>query len=313
MTLVSPKALRQTEQSVLDALHRKERSRGGTILKLTLLITVVSTLLILFTMLARVITQAMPVITNRGTAFLTDSIGSEPGKVGVWPGLYGSFWIGLGVVLLSIPIGVAAAIYLEEYASSTSRLNRVLVINIRNLAGVPAVIYGVLGLTIFVGWLKPVTQGKTVLAAALTLAVLVLPVVIITAAEAIRAVPRGLREAGYGLGANRWEVTRDHTLPYAMPGILTGTMLALARALGEAAPLILIGAITGLLPRTSLDGPFTALPMLIYRWSGLPSKRTEVDWEHAAAAAGLVLLILVLFFNIAAIALRNRFERRRDG
>ena len=135
----------------------------------------------------------------------------------------------------------------------TSRIERFIVVNIRNLAGVPAVIYGVLGLTIFVGWLRPVTNGQTVIAAALTLAVLVLPIVIITSSEAIRAVPQGIREAGYGVGATRWEVTRDHVLPYAAPGILTGTVLALARALGEAAPLIILGAITGLLPDHVVD------------------------------------------------------------
>ena len=128
----------------------------------------------------------------------------------------------------------------------------------------PAVIYGVLGLIIFVEWLAPITSGETVISAALTMAVLVLPIVIITSMEAIRAVPQGLRDAGYGVGASRWEVTRDHVLPYAAPGILTGTVLSIARALGEAAPLIIIGAITGLLPSTSLDGRFTALPMLIY-------------------------------------------------
>ncbi|MSV93255.1 MAG: ABC transporter permease subunit, partial [Actinobacteria bacterium] len=171
-----------------------------------------------------------------------------------------------------------------------------------------------LGLIIFVGWLKPVTNGGTVVAAALTLAILVLPVVIITSMEAIRAVPMGLRDAGYGVGASRWEVTRDHVVPYAMPGILTGTVLALARALGEAAPLIMIGAITGLLPETSLSGKFTAIPMLIYSWSGRPdSSGGNIGWSNAAAGAGLVLLALVLVFNIIGIFLRNHFEAKRVG
>lgn len=139
---------------------------------------------------------------------MSGTIGSEPGKVGIWPGLFGSFAIGIGVLLIAVPLGIGAAIYLEEYAEQ-NRLNRFVVVNIRNLAGVPAVIYGVLGLIIFVGWLKPVTNGGTVVAAALTLAILVLPVVIITSMEAIRAVPMGLRDAGYGVGASRWEVTRS--------------------------------------------------------------------------------------------------------
>jgi phosphate transport system permease protein len=256
----------------------------------------------------------MPVIQNQGADFITGTIGSDPSRTGIWPGLYGSFFIGLGVILVAIPLGVAAAVYLEEYASQRNRITRLIMVNIRNLAGVPAVIYGVLGLIIFVEWLEPVTQGESVIAAALTMAVLVLPIVIITAMEAVRAVPQGLRDAGYGVGASRWEVTRDHVLPYAAPGILTGTVLSIARALGEAAPLIIIGAITGLLPRTSVDGPFTALPMLIFDFSGRANTPgVEVTWSNVAAAAGLVLLVLVLFFNTAAVLLRNRFEKQRTG
>jgi phosphate transport system permease protein len=271
------------------------------------------TLLTLFALLARIVTQAIPALTEKGTGFLTDTIGSEASKVGIWPGLFGSFGIGLGVLVIAVPLGVGAAIYLEEYAKQNA-VTRFIVVNIRNLAGVPAVIYGVLGLIIFVGWLKPVTNGGSVIAAALTLATLVLPIVIITSMEAIRAVPRGLRDAGYGIGASRWEVTRDHVIPYAMPGILTGTVLSLARALGEAAPLIMIGAITGLLPETSLSGKFTAIPMLIYSWSGRPDPgESSVGWSNAAAAAGLVLLVLVLAFNIVGILLRNHFEAKRVG
>ena len=144
---------------------------------------------------------------------------------------------------------MAAAIYLEEYASAQNRWTQIILVNIRNLAGVPAVIYGVLGFIIFVKWIDPVTFGDSVIAAGLTMAVLVLPIVVITSMEAIRAVPQGLRDGGFGVGASRWEVTRDHVLPYAAPGILTGTVLSLARALGEAAPLIIVGAITGFLPR----------------------------------------------------------------
>jgi phosphate transport system permease protein len=282
-------------------------------LGVVLLVAVSFTLLTLFALLARIITQAIPALTEKGTGFLTDTIGSEASKVGIWPGLFGSFGIGLGVLLIAVPLGVGAAIYLEEYAKKNA-MTRFIVVNIRNLAGVPAVIYGVLGLIIFVGWLKPVTNGGSVIAAALTLAILVLPVVIITSMEAIRAVPSGLRDAGYGIGASRWEVTRDHVMPYAMPGILTGTVLALARALGEAAPLIMIGAITGLLPETSLSGKFTAIPMLIYSWSGRPdSGESSVGWSNAAAAAGLVLLVLVLAFNVVGILLRNHFEAKRVG
>ena len=313
MALVSPTAVAVTRDNVRDRLTRRDSDVRGRVLLGVLLFTILVTLLILFTLIGRIITEAWPVVTERNVAFLTDSLASTPDDSGIWPGLYGSFFIGLGVILVAIPLGVAAAIYLEEYAS-TSRFTQFILVNIRNLAGVPAVIYGVLGLIIFVGWLRPATQGATVIAAGLTIAVLVLPIVIITASEAIRAVPQGLRDAGYGVGASRWEVTRDHVLPYAAPGILTGTVLSLARALGEAAPLIIIGAITGFLPSTSVDGKFTALPMLIYSWSGRPDPADSVlGWSNVAAAAGLVLLMLVLAFNAAAIVLRTRFERKRTG
>jgi phosphate transport system permease protein len=314
MVLSRPSDAGKTAREVVAAgLTRRERDVPGLLMLVALLVASGFTLLVLFTLLAQVVTDAAPKLQESGTAFLTDTIGSDPAEVGIWPGIYGSFFIGLGVVVLAIPLGVSAAVYLEEY-STQNRFTRFAMVNIRNLAGVPAVIYGVLGLTIFVQWLDPITGGETVISAALTMATLVLPIVIITSMEALRAVPQGLRDAGYGVGASRWEVTRDHVLPYAAPGILTGMVLSIARALGEAAPLIIIGAITGLLPRTTLDGPFTAIPILIYNWSGRPDDpNSDIGWTNAAAAAGLVLLVLVLFFNAAAIYLRNRFERTRVG
>ncbi len=315
MALITPAAAGRTARDVVAVrLTSRDRDPFGIVMLILLLGAAGLTMLLLLTLLATIINDAWPVVTNQGVDFVTGTIGSDPATIGVWPGVYGSFFIGLGVVIVSIPLGVAAAIYLEEYASQNNRFTRTILVNIRNLAGVPAVIYGVLGLIIFVQWLEPMTSGKTVISAGLTMAVLVLPIVIITSMEAIRAVPQGLRDAGYGVGASRWEVTRDHVLPYAAPGILTGTVLSIARALGEAAPLIILGAITGLLPSTSLDGRFTALPMLIYSWSGRPDQPGEViGWANAAAAAGLLLLVLVLFFNVAAILLRNRFEKRRVG
>ncbi len=313
MAIVTESQRSITRSEVHQTITRQSKHLPSIALGVVLLIAVSFTLLTLFALLARIVTQAIPALTEKGTGFLTDTIGSEASKVGIWPGLFGSFGIGIGVLLIAVPLGVGAAIFLEEYAKQNA-VTRFIVVNIRNLAGVPAVIYGVLGLIIFVGWLKPVTNGGSVIAAALTLAILVLPIVIITSMEAIRAVPRGLRDAGYGIGASRWEVTRDHVIPYAMPGILTGTVLSLARALGEAAPLIMIGAITGLLPETSLSGKFTAIPMLIYSWSGRPdSGESSVGWSNAAAAAGLVLLVLVLAFNIVGILLRNHFEAKRVG
>jgi phosphate transport system permease protein len=314
MSLVTPTALSGVRSDVRAALTRRERNVGGLALQVLMLLALLVTMLILFTLLGRVLQGALPLLSVRGTTFLTETIGSDPDTVGIWPGLYGSFFIGLGVLVLAVPLGIAAAVYLEEYADQRRWYNRMVMVNIRNLAGVPAVVYGVLGLVIFAGWLEPLTAGKTVLAAALTLAVLVLPIVIITASEAIRSVPQGLRDAGFGVGASKWEVTRDHVVPYAAPGILTGTMLSLARALGEAAPLILLGAITGRLPETGLTERFTAIPMLIYSWSAKadPTDAT-VSFSNAAASAGLVLLALVLLFNLTAILMRGRYEKRRVG
>jgi len=255
-------------------------------------------------------------LTGRLGDFLAGSLRSQPEASGVLQGLRGTFFIGVFTIVFAFPLGIGAAIYLEEYAHET-RLTRFIDLSIRNLAGVPSVVYGILGLAIFVKALGDLTgpeaQGRSVISAGLTLAILVLPIVIITAAEALRAVPDSLREAGFGVGATRWEVTRDHVLSYAAPGILTGTVLALARALGEAAPLILVGAVTGFLsggtsfsPAT-LDDRFTAMPIVITTWAGRPG----AEWEQATAAAIVVLLVVVLAANAFAILLRNHYEKKR--
>jgi len=274
-------------------------------------------LLILIVLLYDVVEGGSDVLTSRLGDFLTGTLSAQASDAGVAQGLRGTFFIGVFTVVLAFPMGVAAAIYLEEYASK-GRLSRLVDINIRNLAGVPSVVYGILGFTIFVkamgGLTGPDANGRSVISAGLTLAVLVLPIVIITAAESIRAVPSGLREAGYGVGATRWEVVRGHVLPYAAPGILTGTVLALARALGEAAPLILVGATTGFLsggadysPDT-LQDRFTALPIIITNWAGRPQE----GFPAATAAAIVVLLVVVLVANAAAILLRNHFDKKRS-
>lgn len=315
MAMMTASASGRAAADVVRAnLTRRERDLPGTLLLISLLATTVFTLTVLAALLAQVVGEGSPLLSHRGMAYLTDPIGSDPDSIGVWSGLYGSIGIGVVVLLVAIPTGIAAAIYLEEYANANSRLTKLIMVSIRNLAGVPAVIYGVLGFIIFVSWLDPVTSGSSVIAAGLTMAVLVLPIVVITSMEAIRAVPGGLRDAGFGIGASRWEVTRDHVLPYAAPGILTGTVLSLSRALGEAAPLIIVGAITGFLPATSLTGKFTALPILIYSWSGRAQPPgSAYSYTAAAAATAVILLILVMFFNGSAVYLRNRFERRRAG
>ena len=248
--------------------------------------------------------------------FLTTPNNATPEIAGVRTAVLGSIWLVIITVAFAVPVGVGAAIYLEEFAKPT-RLNDFIQTNINNLAGVPSIIYGMLGLAVLVRTLEPITSGslfgadapngRTVLAAGLTLGLLTLPVVIISSQEAIRAVPNSLRQAGMGLGATRWQTVRSQVLPVAVPGILTGTILAVARAIGETAPLLLVGA-AGFIT-TSPSGPFssfTALPIQIFDWTSRP----QPEWEHLAAAASLTLLVLLLTLNAAAVLLRNRYSRR---
>jgi phosphate transport system permease protein len=202
-----------------------------------------------------------------------------------------------------LPVGIGAAVYLEEYGKR-GRISRIIELNIANLAGVPSIVYGILGLALFVRYLA---FGRSILAAALTLALLILPVVIIASQEAIKAVPSSIRLGAYALGATRWEAVRHHVLPLALPGILTGTILALSRAIGEAAPLLLIGALAFLAftPRSLMDA-FTVIPIQIYNWVSKP----QAGFHELAAAASIVLLVLLLSMNAAAILLRNRYSRR---
>jgi phosphate transport system permease protein len=255
-------------------------------------------------------------------SFIANPQSPDPENAGVRTAILGSLLMILITILVAFPIGVGAAIYLEEYATD-NRLNRLIQTNINNLAGVPSIIYGMLGLAVFVRVLEPVTSGvafglagggetsqngRTILSAALTLALLVLPVIIINAQEAIRAVPRSLRQASYGLGATRWQTVWSHVLPNAMPGILTGTILAVSRAIGETAPLVVIGASTFI--TVDPNGPFakfTALPVQIYQWAARP----QAEFRNLAAAAIVVLLVLLLTLNAAAIMMRNRYSRRR--
>jgi phosphate transport system permease protein len=264
----------------------------------------------LLTLVADIVGRAWPVLAERGTDILTRPTSSQPGRAGVIQGIFGTGMMALFVAVFAFPIGIMTAIYLEEYAPD-NRLTRLISLNIRNLAGVPSVVYGLLGLSIFVLALGSLTGGRSMIAGGLTLAVLVLPIVIITAAEAIRAVPRTLREAGYGVGASRWEVTRQLVLPSAAPGILTGTVLALSRALGETAPLILAGAVLGGFSTGDKDiveqifGRYAVLPVTIFDWA----RRPQADFRELTAAAIVVLLVITLLANAIAIVLRNRFER----
>ncbi len=251
--------------------------------------------------------------------FLTTTMSDNPLVAGIRTGILGSLFVILIVIVVAFPIGIAAAIYLEEYASE-NRLNRLIQTNINNLAGVPSVIYGMLGLAFFVRALEPLTSGavfglsdpttangRTILSAGLTLALLILPVVIINSQEAIKAVPNSLREASYGMGATRWQTIWHHVLPNALPGILTGTILSISRAFGETAPLVIVGATTYITTDpNNLFSKFTTLPIQIYQWTARP----QDAYKNIAAAAIIVLLVLLLSLNAAAILLRNRFSRR---
>jgi phosphate transport system permease protein len=253
------------------------------------------------------------------TDFVSRPQTSEPFTAGVRTAILGSLWTILFTILLAFPIGVGAAIYLEEYAAE-NWFNRIIQTNINNLAGVPSIVYGILGLAIFVRTLEPLTSGevfglvnpttangRTVLSAGLTLGLLVLPIIIINAREAIRAVPRSLRNASFGVGATKWQTVWSHVLPNAMPGILTGTILAISRAIGETAPLVVVGASTAIsFDPNSPFSKFTTLPIQIYQWTSRP----QDEFQSLAAATILVLLILLLSLNASAVLLRNRFSRK---
>ena len=235
--------------------------------------------------------------------FLTSYPSRFPERAGILPALVGSVYVIVLTAVLAVPIGIAAAIYLEEYGTS-GRMARLIEINISNLAGVPSIIYGLLGLGLFV---RAMGMGRSVLAGAATLALLVLPVVILSTREALRAVPKSLREASLALGATRWQTVQRQVLPAALPGVFTGIILALSRAIGETAPLITIGALTYVpfLP-DGLRSPFTVLPIQIFNWVSRP----QAAFAANAAAGLLVLLVVLLAMNGAAILIRDRYQRR---
>ena len=246
--------------------------------------------------------------------FLTHYPSRRAAQAGILSPLVGTLWLLIITAIVAIPIGVGAGIFLEEFAAN-SLLAKVIEVNIGNLAAVPSIIYGLLALHVFVRLMNPITGGRSVLSGGLTLALLVLPIIIVATREALRAVPDSIRQAGYAIGTTRWQVVRDHVLPIAFPGILTGIILALSRAIGETAPLITIGALTfiaflpPLIPLTEgLRSPFTALPIQIYNWVSRPQEAFQI----AAAAAIIVLMTVLITMNATAIYLRNRFQQTRN-
>lgn len=314
-TIVASDSVRS---SVEAALLGRKRDWPGTVFSAVLLASLLASLLILVSLLWITIREAMPVFQDRGWDFVTSNTSSIASRAGVRQGLIGAFVLIGFVTVIALPTGIAAAIYLQEYARD-SRINRALISNIRNLAGVPSIVYGILGLVVFVQALRGFTGpgggalGLSYISGGLTLAVLVMPIVILITMEALRAVPRSIREGAYGVGATRWEMIRSHVLPYAAPGIFTGAILALARAFGETAPLLLVGATTSFFSNPSgqgvlevLQGFYTSLPTQIFSWARLP----RAQWGGNVSAAIVVLLVAILVVNALAIVLRNRYERK---
>jgi len=235
--------------------------------------------------------------------FMTSFDSRFPASAGIKAALFGTVWMMAFTIVIALPLGVATAIYLEEYATD-NWLTKFIQINIANLAAVPSIIYGLLGLQVFVRWLG---LGRSVLAGSLTMALLVLPIIIVASREAIRAVPSSMRDASLAVGASKWQTIRHHVLPYAIPGILTGNILAASRAIGETAPLITIGALTLVLytPSGPLD-TFTVLPIQIFNWVS----RAQVEFHDVAAAGIMVLMVVLLLMNSVAIFLRQRMRTR---
>jgi len=248
--------------------------------------------------------------------FLTTPMASKPEFAGIRTALLGSIALVMLTMLFALPVGIGAAVYLHEYASQ-SFIYKLIETNIYNLAGVPSIVYGMLGLAVFVRALEGLTSGawfgvtdsngRTILSASMTMALLILPIIIVNAKEAIKAVPDSFRQAAYGLGATKWQTIWAHVLPNALPGILTGSILAISRAIGETAPLVVVGASTFItVDPDSVFSKFTALPIQIYSWTARP----QAEFRNIAAAAIIALLVLLLTMNASAIILRNRFSRR---
>lgn len=275
------------------------RKVGAAFAALTVVAMAVG-LLTLGALIVDVVRDGWPVLS---WDFIRNFPSRRPSEAGIRSALVGTIYMMLLVSVISFPLGVSAAIYLEEFAPK-NRLTNFIELNVSNLAAVPSIVYGLLGLGIFV---RTFALGRSLIAGALTLSLLILPIIIIAGREALRAVPPSIREAGYALGASRWQTVRMFVLPMAMPGILTGTILALSRAIGETAPLITIGALTYVaFTPGSLFDPFTVLPIQIYNWISRPQPAF-----HQLAAGGIVILLAVLLsFNALAILLRARLQRQ---
>jgi phosphate transport system permease protein len=282
------------------SLRRTRTDYKGAAFQALLLLSLVVGFVTLVTLLVDVFSKGWGYLDK---TMFTAPPSIDPAIAGARPAILATIYIGVLLLLFTVPIGVGTAIYLEEYANRDRWYNRLLELNIQNLAAVPSIVYGILGLAFIV---RGIGLGRVLLAGALIITLLVLPTVIIAAREAIRAVPDSIRQGAYALGATRWQVTSRQVLPAALPGIATGAILALSRGIGETAPLIMVGAVTYIAFDPTILGEFTALPIQIYQWVRLPQE----EFRLLAAAAIIVLLGILLSLNAVAIWLRNRYQRR---
>jgi phosphate transport system permease protein len=282
------------------SLRTRRRDIKGAVFQGVLLLSLVVGFATLVTLLIDVFKKGLPHVTKQ---LFTSPPSIDPAIAGAKPAILATIYLGILLLLFTVPIGVGTAIYLEEYANRNRWYNRMLELNIQNLAGVPSIVYGILGLAFLV---RGLDLDRVLLAGALILTLLVLPTVIIASREAIRAVPDSIRQGAYALGATQWQVTSRQVLPAAIPGIATGSILALSRGLGETAPLIMVGAVTYVPFNPGLFEQFTALPIQIYQWVRLPQE----EFRSLAAAAIIVLLGILLTLNAFAIWLRNKYQRR---
>jgi phosphate transport system permease protein len=300
MTVIEPHVERDYLPAPEEPIKRRGQAWKNRLFKLAMLFSMFVAFGTLAVLLVDTVVTGWPALS---TQLLTGLPSTVPDEAGARPAILATLYLGALVLLFSVPIGVLTAIYLEEYANRERWWNRAIEVNIQNLAAVPAIVYGILGLAFIV---RGIGVGRVVLAGGLILTLVVLPTVVVASREAIRAVPDSIRQGAFALGATKWQVVWRQVLPASIPGIATGSILALSRAVGETAPLIMVGAITYVAFNPTLMGPYTALPVQIYNWT----KQPDADFQTLAAAGAIVLLAIVLSMNAVAIFLRNRYRRQ---
>jgi phosphate transport system permease protein len=300
MTVLEPPVERAYVPPPDEAATRRGRAWKNRVFKAAMLFCMFVAFGTLAVLLVDTVITGWPALSEQ---LLTGLPSTVPDEAGARPAILATLYLGALVLLFSVPIGVLTAIYLEEYANRERWWNRLIEVNIQNLAAVPAIVYGILGLAFIV---RGIGVGRVVLAGGLILTLVVLPTVVVASREAIRAVPDSIRQGAFALGATKWQVVWRQVLPAAIPGIATGSILALSRAVGETAPLIMVGAITYVAFNPTLLGPYTALPVQIYNWT----KQPDADFQTLAAAGAIVLLVIVLSMNAVAILLRNRYRKQ---